>query len=182
MHGHAFSMQSSHARFRGGGSCATTCGTQALGSRFTWVVRRLPMATSASAKPNRPSYGAQSDLPTDVRLHSSTMQPFNGSRIGSGCRAYVTLDSTYLRARLARIIQGHLRLHRFDRLGSSIDRVEIVLHEQTRERSRHGRRWRVLAFYLYHEITLRILQSKVRVPGSIHSNSQCFLDDRHNCI
>jgi hypothetical protein len=52
----------------------------------------------------------------------------------------MTLDSTYLRARLARVIQEHTRLHRLASLSFSIDLVEIVLHELARERGKHDRR------------------------------------------
>ena len=68
----------------------------------------------------------------------------------------MTLDSTYLRARLARVIQEHLRLHTLDSLGSGNDRLDIVLHELTRECKKHGRR--LLAFCPYEEITMRIMQ------------------------
>lgn len=70
----------------------------------------------------------------------------------------MTLDSTYLRARLARVIQEHLRLHRLDRLDPSIDLVEIALHELTRECRKHHRHQSLLAFYPYQEIALRIMQ------------------------
>lgn len=72
----------------------------------------------------------------------------------------MTLDSTYLRARLARVIQEHLRLHNLDRLGPSIDLVEIILHELTRECRKHGRHQSLLAFCPYQEIALRIMQIK----------------------
>ena len=72
----------------------------------------------------------------------------------------MTLDSTYLRARLARVIQEHLRLHRLDRLSSGIDLVEIILHELARECRNHGRRQNLLSFCPYQEIALRIMQIK----------------------
>jgi hypothetical protein len=72
----------------------------------------------------------------------------------------MTLDSTYLRARLARVIQEHLRLHSLDRLGPSIDLVEIVLRELTTVCSKHGRLQSLLAFCPYQEIALRIMQFK----------------------
>jgi hypothetical protein len=94
----------------------------------------------------------------------------------------MTLDSTYLRARLARVIQEHTRLHRLASLSFGIGLVEIVLHELARECGKHDRLQSFLAFRPYQGIALRIMQSKDRVPGSIHSSSQCFLDDRHNRI
>ena len=56
----------------------------------------------------------------------------NRPRIGSGCSAYMTLDSTYLRARLARVIKKHLRLHK---RSFSIGLVDLVIpqHELARE-------------------------------------------------
>ena len=57
----------------------------------------------------------------------------------------MTLDSTYLRARLARVIQEHLRLHRLDWLGPSINLVEITLHELTRECRKHDTRVSLLS-------------------------------------
>lgn len=93
----------------------------------------------------------------------------------------MTLDSTYLRARLARVIQEHLRLHKLDRLSLSIGLVEIIiLHELARERGKHDRLQYFLAFCPDQENALGIMHLKDRVPGSIHSSSQCFLDDRQN--
>lgn len=93
----------------------------------------------------------------------------------------MTLDSTYLRARLARVIQEHFRLHRLDRLSLSIGLVEIIiLHELARECGKHDRLQYFLAFCPDQANALGIMQLKDRVPGSIHSSSQCFLDDRQN--
>lgn len=128
MHRHAFSMPSSHARYRGGGSCATTCGTLASSSCFTHVVRRAPMAKLPSAKPKPSGSGARSGDCTEVRLTSAHHALPSGPRIGSGCSAYMTLDSTYLRARLARVIKEHLRLHK-----RSFNIDVVVQHELARE-------------------------------------------------
>lgn len=130
MHRHAFGMPSSHARYRGGGSCATTCGTLASSSCFTHVVRRAPMANFASANPKPSGSGARSGDCTEVRLTSAHYALPSGPRIGSGCSAYMTLDSTYLRARLARVIKKQLRLHR---RSFSISPVDIIQHELARE-------------------------------------------------
>ena len=90
------------ALFVRGGSCATPCGgTSAYSSRFTSVVRRLP-GNGAKGIGETESHGsrARSQHLTTIRLttvHHAVSRPSNRPRIGSGCSAYMTLDSTYLR-------------------------------------------------------------------------------------
>lgn len=73
----------------------------------------------------------------------------------------MTLDSTYLRARLARVIQEHFRLHRLDRLSLSIGLVEIIiLHELASECGKHDRLQYFLAFCPDQANALGIMQLK----------------------
>lgn len=103
--GHAAQKHYHHALlcvlFVRGGSCATPCGTSAASSRFTLVVRRLP-GNGAKGIGETESHGsrARSQHLTTMRLtpvHHAASRPSNRPRIGSGCSAYMTLDSTYLR-------------------------------------------------------------------------------------
>jgi hypothetical protein len=84
-----------------GGSCATACGTSAYSSRFTLVVRRLPgNGAKGIGETESPGSRARSQHLTTRRLtpvHHAASRPSNRPRIGSGCSAYMTLDSTYLR-------------------------------------------------------------------------------------
>jgi hypothetical protein len=103
--GHAEQRHYHHAPlavlFVRGGSCATACGTSAYSSRFTLVVRRLPgNGAKGIGETESPGSRARSQHLTTRRLtpvHHAASRPSNRPRIGSGCSAYMTLDSTYLR-------------------------------------------------------------------------------------
>jgi len=105
MGGHAEQKHHHHALpaalFVRGGSCATACGTSAYSSCFTSVVRRLP-GNGAKGIGETESHGsrARSQHLATMRLttiHHAASRFSNRPRIGSGCSAYMTLDSTYLR-------------------------------------------------------------------------------------
>ena len=103
--GHAEQRHYHHAPlavlFVRGGSCATACGTSAYSSRFTLVVRRLPgNGAKGIGETESPGSRSRSQHLTTRRLtpvHHAAERPSNRPRIGSGCSAYMTLDSTYLR-------------------------------------------------------------------------------------
>jgi hypothetical protein len=103
--GHAEQKHYHHALlcapFVRGGSCATACGTSANSSRFTLVVRRLPgNGAKGIGETESPGSRARSQHLTTMGLtpvHHAASRPSNRQRIGSGCSAYMTLDSTYLR-------------------------------------------------------------------------------------